>query len=175
MADIVNYFSYQIPHNMVMFIGTEKDQIINTISYYKNERGQDEVQLPSLDEIIKLNEINIDVAFPMLKIDHCISAEVRDNVFFHVNVNAFVYIQHISRQYECFKRGDLYKFKAGAPVFGLWFLPEYIMKGIKEYDWLQHKQQMGEWMENREKVMNDLEKKGVIARPKLFSPPIIMN
>ncbi len=122
--------------------------------------------LPSLDQIVefgKSREINITAAFPMAQMNANISAEVRKKVFFHVNANAFDYVQQVAQSYEELKRGDLYKFQS-LPAFGLWFLPEYIMQGLREYDWKKHETQVRSWLNTREEVLSELEREGVFTR-----------
>lgn len=165
------YYGYHVPDSGTSLIGTEKEQIVNTLSYYKHQRGQGEIVLPSLEDIFNLGEINITSGFPMAQVDANISAEVRENVYFHVNANAFSWIQNVAQDYEKLKRADLYKFQT-LPLFGLWFLPKDIMQGIREYDWKQHEAQVQSWLTNREIVLNDLEQKGAIVRVKLVKVPV---
>ncbi|MEK6969969.1 MAG: hypothetical protein AABW48_06080 [Nanoarchaeota archaeon] len=159
------YYGYQVPDSGTCLIGTEKDQIVNTLSYYKHQRGQGDIVLPTLEDIFNLGEINITAVFPMAKVDDNISAEVREKVYFHVNANAFGWMQKVAQDYEKLKRADLYKFQT-LPLFGLLFLPEDIMQGIRDYDWKQHEAQVRSWLGQREEVLGDLERKGVIARVK---------
>ena len=162
MGKDIKYFGYRIPETLSVFIGTEKSQIINTLEYYANERGQ-QCPIPSEEEISPLKEVNITCALPLAVVDHNVSVEARSNFFFHVNANAFDYIQEVSRTYEKLKRGDLFKFKAGADIFGLWFLPEYVMQGLREYDWEQHRNQINVWMNKREAVLQEGRRRGHLA------------
>lgn len=72
---------------------------------------------------------------------------------FHVNANAVDYVKQIAAHYECLRRGELFKFKAGAPILGLWFLPEDIMQGLRDYDWQQHGSQLEQWLSQRDEVI----------------------
>ena len=169
----MKYFGYSVPDTLTCVVGTKKSQIINTMSYYKNERGQGEIIIPSLDKIVTLSEIHINVGFPMMRPDESISAEVRKKVLFEVNANAFSHMKNIAQFYEKLKRGDLYKFQT-LPVFGLWFLPEYIMEGIRKYDWSKHDAQVNSWMEKLEKDLSNIGKEGHIIHVKKV-PAIGMN
>jgi hypothetical protein len=160
-------FVYEIPNAISVFMGTEKAQIINTIRYYKDDRRQDGFKIPSESEIKNLERIIITCGFPMMHKDHFISVEVRKNVIFSVNANFYEYIKELSQGYEHLKRADLYKFQAGAESFGLFFLPEYVMEGIRDYDWSQHEEQMSAWIHKRTEIIEEGVRKGVLYVPKV--------
>ena len=72
-------------------------------------------------------------------------------------------VQRTGQNYESLKRGGLYKFQT-LPLFGLYFLCEDIMKGIKEHDWKKHEPQINEWLGIREDVLNEAERRGHVRR-----------
>jgi hypothetical protein len=156
-------FEYPVNIEPGSFIGTEKAQIINTIRYYRDERGEDRLKIPSESEIKNLERSVINCAFPLLVPEHYITAEVRPNVTFEVNANFYERMRKLSQGYEHLKRGDLYKFDPG---LGLFFLPEYIMKGIKDYDWKQHEEQIKAWMDDRSSFIGEKVREGVLYVPK---------
>jgi hypothetical protein len=143
------YFSHQLPNTLTLFIGTEKSQVIKTLEYYKFERGQSRIAIPDEKELLNLEGVIISCAFPLLNKDQFIEATVRENVRFDVNANFYQEIQKIAANYKELKRAELYKFDPGLELFGLWFLPEYIMQGLQEYNWKQHEEQVNEWLKVR--------------------------
>jgi len=160
-ARVRSYFGYdKVPGTI--FIGTTPSQIVNTVNYYRNERGQD-IAMPAKGEIIRLDEINITACFPLAKVDHNIEARVKPNVIFWVNANAFDYVQQVAANYEELKRGDLYKFQT-LRLFGLFFLPEDIMKAVRKYDWKKHQTQIDEWMGVRKADLQEAERRGILRR-----------
>src|SRR3989344_7658426 len=148
------YFGYQIPNTNATLIGTQPKQIVKIIEYYHKEREMwKDVSVPSRDQIYELEEINITCVFPLAKVDHNIRAEVRPNFIFWINSNAFDYMKEVAASYEELKREELFKFQT-LPIFGLWFLPEYIMQGLRKYKWQQNQQQIDEWLSERERDLD---------------------
>ncbi len=157
----MKYFGYDVA--LTHLVGDDPKQIIRTLEYYKDFRGAD-IAIPSESEIRELPKVRVECAFPMMNPSHVVEARLEENVSFLVNANAFVYIQALSLGYEILKRGDLYKFYPGITSFGLYFLPESIMKGLQDYNWSQHASQVEEWLSARESILNDLQNAGHIVR-----------
>ncbi|MFH0752252.1 MAG: hypothetical protein V1914_01510 [archaeon] len=157
----MKYFGHQL--GFTRLIGTDAKQIIRTLEYYRNERGQTNFDIPSESDISEVTRLEIECAFPLLSQNHFIEAKLEEKVSFFVNANAFSYIQALALSYEQLKRGDLYKFEPGLSTLGLYFLPENIMKGLKDYDWSQHKAQVEDWLQVRSKVLNDMRTKGLLV------------
>jgi len=152
-----------IKDSKIYYIGTNKKQVKNTIEYYIKERGQ-VLDIPSDSDISELTEINISCALPLAHMKQNLRAEIRNNVIFWINANAFDYVQRVSQNYEGLKRGDLFKFVPGVDFFGLFFLPEYIMEGLRDYDWGRHMEQVRKWLGRRETILNEGEQRGKIHR-----------
>ena len=160
----MGYFGYQIPNSMTVLIGAEKQEIINTLRYYRDDRGQRNFDIPREQDLLELGDVHVTCGLAILHKDHFIDAEVEDNVYFHVNANAFEYVQSQVRDYEGLRRGDLYKFIPGVDIFGLFFLPESIMKSLKEHDWEQYREQIDSWTRVREDALDGLERDGHLIR-----------
>ncbi|MBI5066118.1 hypothetical protein HZA97_07825 [Candidatus Woesearchaeota archaeon] len=162
----MKYFIHQPDHYWILFVGTEKEQIINTVKYYRDQRGVSNLSIPDDSKIKEISKLEIMCTFPMLKVDQFIEAEVREKVKLNVNANAFDHVRYIAQFYEDLKRGDLYKFNPGMPnIDGMYLLPEYIMKGINEYNWDQHSKQIDAWLSERERIIRVMEKDKRFYRP----------
>lgn len=162
----MNYYYHRVNGLGACCIGTEKEQIISLINYYK-KRGEENLIIPKLEDIESIKEVTIPVAFPFLNINHFIYPEVRENITFMVNANAYHYMINLAQFYERQKRSELYKFQT-IESFGLWFLPEYIMEGIRKFDWRKYDKQVSEWLEEREKSLQPLEDEGKISVSKII-------
>lgn len=157
MPKWLKYYSYRLPESFkVVLVGTEKSQIISTIEHYR-QRGQN-IVLPDESRISETPSLEIRCANPLLSPKFFFKAEVRENIVFDVNANFYYDILEVADNYKILKRGDLYKFQAGITEFGLYFLPEYIMEGVKEYDWNQHKEIVDKW----DKVLDDISNDRII-------------
>ena len=159
---------YQIPDTLCRLVGDSPQQIINTLKFYKH-RGPEyhswkKAKTPSEAEIKDVEDVCISCALPLAKIYHNIEVKVRENFSFEINANAFDWVKKQAKVYEELKRVDLFKFIAGAPVFGLWFLPEQIMEDLRNYDWDQHQRQINTWLAQREVDLDDAERMGFLYR-----------
>lgn len=163
----MKYFGYSpatsmgLPFNAGPFkryVGTNIDEILSTFSYYNDVRGFAQ-KIPLIEELIELDSLVIDFSLPWAG-KRVIEAKVRENVTFKVNINAFAEIQKLALFYQQLKRGDLYKVDCKIPSLGIWYLPEHIMVGLKEYNWSQHQKQANEWLTEWQKGMAEIEKKG---------------
>jgi hypothetical protein len=141
----LTYFSHHPKGTNITLIGTDKEQIFSTLRHYK-------LPLPSDDNIHKLARVTIFCALDFNLPTHSFKAEVLDGVSFEVHATAFEYIKKTAEDFDNLKRGDLYKFDTGLKEYGLLFLPEYIMQGIKDYDWNQHKEEVDKWMKSEQMV-----------------------
>jgi len=142
----MNYFLYEIPEQEKRFlIGTDKNQIINGMEFIRDNYRAN-VSIPSDSDIKETLKLNIGCSFKPLNPDQHLEVEIRDNVTFDVYANSFYYIRWLSENSEKMKRGDLFKFDTGMAAWGIYFLPEYIMQGLREYDWDQHNKQLWEWL-----------------------------
>ncbi|MDP3966203.1 MAG: hypothetical protein Q8Q04_01595 [archaeon] len=151
-------------------VGNNENQIINTLKYYKFERGAEEkefdkIQIPQIYEIENREKISIPVALPLANLMQDLGVKVNSSIEFIVNANAVTYLRNIADSYQNLKRGDLYKFTPGIDYFGLWFLPEEIMEGLKNYDWSPHQKQIRTWLLKREGILKNMEGKGFLLRP----------
>lgn len=152
--DQPSYVFYHVPDTLTTFIGNEKSQIVNTLEHYK-ARGREKIAIPEIEKIRRLDSAEIGCALPILKPEHFFKVKLDEVISFDINANAFNYIQLVANRYEELKRGDLFKFDTGLPnVFGLFFLPENVMKGLKNYDWKQYEKQVDEWMGIRNKMLD---------------------
>jgi hypothetical protein len=141
----LKYFSHHPQRTNITLIGTDKKQIISTLRHYN-------LPIPSDDDIRQLARVRVLCAFGYHIPNHYFDAEIREGVSFEIHANAFDYIRKVAEDFDDLKRGDLYKFDTGRREYGLLFLPEYIMQGMKEYDWNRHKRQVDEWMEGVRKT-----------------------
>lgn len=157
------YFHYNVPNSASFFIGDTKREILETLNYYRNERGQKDFDIPNENVISSVERFVVNCAFPLLHKDHFIEAEVCKGAIFDINANALDYVKGVGQNYEPFKRGSLFKFQT-LDLFGLFFLPESVMKGLRDYDWKPHEEQVREWMLEREGVLNEAESRGHLAR-----------
>ena len=145
-------------------VGTDPQQIIDTAKYYRDERGQIQANIPERDDIWKVDKLNVLCAFPLMRTDHFIDAEVAPGFTFQINANAFDYMKNLGKDYERLRRGALYKFET-VEAFGLWFLPKEVMEGLKNHDWNQHLRQINIWMAQREEILDEGVRRGHIVRP----------
>jgi hypothetical protein len=161
----MRYYIYQPSQIYTFFVGTDKEQIKKTIEYYKKDRANSQLEVPSDEEIKEISKLEITCAFPMLKVNHFIEAEISEGIILRVNANAFDYIRLLSQDIENSKRGELYKFNPGMPhIDGMYLLPEQVMKGLEKYPWDKHSEQIDDWLEDREKVIKKMEEKGMFYR-----------
>ena len=166
MPNWLKYYSYKIPESFkTILVGTDRSQIINTLNYYKTKRGQ-ELRVPLETEIYEATSLEIRCGLPFISSKFFFKAEVRPNVILDVNANAVDYAKDIAENYEKLKRGDLYKFEPGLSEFGLYFLPEYIMQGISDYDWSQHKSIIDKWKRLEDDLKEDV---GIIRKQDIKS------
>ncbi len=165
------YFQYEFPKIPVVMIGTEKEEIIDTIIYYKTtHEGDGALVVPSASDIFEISGLELECCFPMCIPKHSIRAEVRPNIVLVVNANAFDHVVGMGRDYECLRRGRLYEFGTGLPYkFRRWFLPEFIMQGIIDYDWLKHSSQVDQWNGNLDGAWSNLERENLMVRTKRVS------
>lgn len=164
------YFIYEpkdIP-DFVQLIGNERSQIVKTMNYYRDLSYPWDI--PSDEEVSPLFlPFKISCSFPLAHMDHNIDVEVKEGIFFHVNANAFDHVQKVARNYEILRRGELYKFDVGSNIFGLKYLPESVMQGLRDYNWSRHVSQIEAWMRERKASLDGLGKEGHLAvSKKLF-------
>jgi len=158
------YFAYQPSNGGAVFVGNDKRQIIRTVEYYVRRGDQENVVIPGERDILEVSgDVNVTVALPLAGIHQNISARVRPRAVFHVNANAVDYIKGVASNYESLRRGDLFKFEPGASIFGLWFLPEDIMQGLRDYNWQQHESQITSWLDQRAAVIDEGRRRGVLG------------
>jgi len=143
----MGYFSYHPPETNITLIGTDKEQIRSTLKHY-------DLSIPHDRDMHQLARVRVLCALGAKdpSISHFFFAEVRDQVSFQVHTSAFKYIKKIAEDYKDLKRGALYKFDTGRDDFGLLFLPEYIMQGLRVYEWDQHREEVEAWMKTEEEV-----------------------
>lgn len=157
------YFAYQLLNRGAVFIGNDKGQIKRTIDYYVKRGDQNGIIIPEEKDILELiGDVNITVVLPFAGMNQNISARVTPRAVFHVNANAINYIRGVASNYERLKRGELFKFEPGVRAFGLWFLPEDIMQGLRNYNWQQHESQVKEWLCQRNEVLERGRRKGIL-------------
>ena len=149
----MKYFSYHPERTNIIVIGTDKKHITSTLMHYA-------LPIPPEEDMRQLAKVSIMCALGYPATSHFFEAEIRDGVFIRVHANAFKYIKEIAEDFENLKRGDLYKFDTGRRDYGLLFLPDYIMQGLKAYAWNRHKEQVEEWMEDEQEGRPDDVKTG---------------
>ncbi len=159
----MTYFDYNIPNSWSRFIGDTKKEILETLDYYRNERGQRDFDIPNEDVISNVKKFAVNCAFPLLNVNHFIEAEICKGAIFSINANALNYVKNVGQNYETFKRGSLFKFQT-LDSFGLFFLPESVMKGLRDYNWKPHEEQVRKWMLERERVLNEGARRGHLTR-----------
>ncbi|MBI2564658.1 hypothetical protein HYV79_01565 [Candidatus Woesearchaeota archaeon] len=156
-----NYYFYNLL--CWTFLGDTKDQIINTVKHY-NSKFNAGIDIPLDSEITQPLSIEIICVLPLFNPNHFFEANVIDNVFFRINANAFHHVQELAFYYETLKQGDLYELNTAG--FGGYFVPEAVVKALKEYDWKKHEKQVRAWLLERYQVLSDAEKKGFFHRLK---------
>ena len=149
----MKYFSYHPDGTNIILIGTDKKHIISTLMNYA-------LPIPPEEDMHQLAKVSIMCALGYPVTSYFLEAEIKDGVLFRVHANAFKYIKEIAEDFEDLKRGDLYKFDTGRRDYGLLFLPEYIMQGLRDYDWNRHKEQVDEWMEGEQEARPEEVKTG---------------
>src|SRR3989338_8308070 len=159
MADECRYFRYQLPNSGVVFIGTERQQITRTLEHYRaNGKLNDasgNLQIPPETDFLEMQEdIEVVCVFPLGSKRQFVDARIRPRAVFHINANAFDYVGAAGRDYERKKRGELYKFET-VKIMGLWFLPEDVMQGLRDYDWTQHTAQIDQWLDKRGAMLEE--------------------
>ena len=159
---VKKYYAFNLGN--FLLIGMTKQEIINTMDYYTNERKLEGSRVPKESEIwVPEGDIYVNCAFPLVHKDHHFNAEVRKGFFFNVYENALDYVKDLAKNYEELKRGDLFKVVT-LEAFGFYFLPEYVMEGVRKYDWSQYDQQVNEWLGIRENILQSAENAGVLRR-----------
>lgn len=163
----MKYFGYKF--DLFLLVGTDSRQIIDTMGYYRNVRGKD-VAVPSEPDIFDVGKLEIECMFSMYCPHHFIDVSVSDSLSFRINANAFGYVRDVAQHYGELKRGSLYKFAPpllNVSPFGpiaLYYLPESVMRGLKDHDWGQHNEQIKEWLGGRESVLDDMLDSGLLER-----------
>lgn len=161
MNNSQEYFQYRCPdkEDLILIgktkdqIGKTKDQIVKTLEYYRYERKKD-VCIPSQGMILPSTSHQISLALPIFNPDHSLIAKVSDTVTFKINANAFDLAQSFMKHYEDNKRGELYKFKKRLTEPFTYFLPESLMKSLRNYEWsVQDMLNIQNWEANRERGM----------------------
>ncbi len=150
----MEYFQYEVSGQKLVLIGTEKEQIVRTMEYYYSMYGEKNIVVPREDQIKNILRIDIGCSFPPKINDQSFTAYIRDNVSFEIYANAFYYVRFLSDNYDKmdkngklrYKRGRLFKFDTGLKAWGVYLLPEYIMEGLRKYDFDQHEAQVIEWL-----------------------------
>lgn len=155
----MEYFGYEFL--VWHFIGTDKKQVMETAAEYAETEKWSGIEAPKEEDIQKLEKICIRFVYPMAANSQFFNAEVRENVICRVNANAFSLVRRLAETYEQLRTGSLYGFAASSH---LWFLPEYIMQGMREYNWQQHEAQVNEWLEVLNNTLARMEEKGSFAR-----------
>lgn len=150
-----NYFIHRQENMVPILVGKNKNQIINTLAYYKEERGEDQIIIPKKSEIGRLESACFTCSLPIANVKHFVDIAMDDWISFNINANAYAYVQRLAENYEELKRGDLYKFNPGIEVLGLYFLPENVMKWLKGFDWSKHQKQVDEWLGMRQQVADN--------------------
>ena len=164
----MQYIGYRIPESLIMLVGNDKDQIINTIDYYRNQRGS-KIGAASVEDMFDVDSLRIECVFSMCCIDHFINLEV-DDVKFRINANAFSYVKSKVLDYSKLRRGEMYKFSPGLMSGGpyglvsLYYLPENVMRGLKDHDWSVHDKQIESWISSREKLLDGMVNTGGLER-----------
>jgi hypothetical protein len=159
----MNYFVYEMTKYRAAFVGTEKKQIIHTLEYYRNQRKKDFVKVPGESAISEREKVNIQCVRPMSG-KGLLEAEVRENFVIGITDSAYSYVERTARYYERLRRGELFKFEPGEGLFEVYFLPEFVMQGLRDYDWNKHK--VREWVRNREESCRKLERTGLLLTRK---------
>ena len=149
----MNYLCYHPKETNATLIGTERESILETLRHYG-------LPAPSNGQIRHLSGVKVICSLGIPITDYFFQAEVRKGVLFLVHANAFDYIKEIAEGYEALKRGGLYKFDPGRRAFGLLFLPEYIMSGLRAYDWDRFRAQVDEWMMHEQQVRPEMTQTG---------------
>jgi len=150
-----------------LFFGTTRDELTRTLKYIRDRSGEQDGIIPPASEFSKLEKICVTVDFPLLSPEQYIRAEVRKNVVFSVNANAFDHIQRsleaYARDKNKFKWGTLYALNTGS----FWcLLPGCIMESLRRYNWDQHRAQVEKWLSDREKKLCELERNCALERPR---------
>ncbi len=159
----MGYFFYRIPGTPSMFVGMAPSQIVETIDYY-NARGDqpEKIIIPREEDIERSDSIYLTVLRPFYDLNQFIDAEIRKGFHLHINANSFWAVRAISRNFSHLKRGPLYKFFPG--IHGQFWLPEFVMEGMRDYDWTQHVSQIDQFNADLNSRLEKLENRGIIIR-----------
>ena len=147
--------SHFLSHKMNLpMYGEKKEEILETMRYYFLERRHEqEKDMPSEESInesiIEVPKLKIECFWPVFHVNHFLEAKVMDDTIVSVNTNALEHVLGQLKRSDELKRGQLYKFSPGQyfnpGMFPYVFLPEKVMKAMKEYNWAQHNEQLREW------------------------------
>jgi len=133
-------YAYLEKATLINFVGNTKDQIINTLQYYKEDRGVSKLEIPCSDEIKRVNSSNPIVirCVQPCSIETYIGVKINENIHFKVNPGMYIDVITQAANYQLVKRGDLYKFDSGLGPWKIWLLSEDIIQSLNDYDWEQH-------------------------------------
>ena len=140
------YYKYRIPDTRPIFIGTEREQIYDTLDHYRNKHPSDphlveKYQRPHQWNISVLEKLALKCKDPHERSRHFSTAEIREGVMLKFDTRGWHFLREIAHEYEHLKRGSLYKLQVceGAQLY---LLPQSFMEGIRGYNWLKHQRQM---------------------------------
>ncbi|MFH1456126.1 MAG: hypothetical protein ABIF40_04195 [archaeon] len=147
------YYAYLEKNSLVNFVGNTKDQILNTLQYYKEDRNVSELEIPCSDEIKRVHSSNPIVirCVQPCSIETYIDVKINENIHFKVNPGMYIDVITQAANYQLVKRGDLYKFDSGLGPWKIWLLSEDVMQSLNDYDWEQHQKFVEEILSINEK------------------------
>ena len=148
------WFFYACRQASWFLYGENPRQIIETIRYYKEDRGASHLEIPSENDLEVKNELWLSAVFPLSLDDQNLSLEFPNKVRFKVNANAFDHVRKTLRDFERLKRGELYKFVIDHRF--VHFIPQSVIRPIAEYNLAQHTSQVDQWLAQREDILNNI-------------------
>ena len=147
------YFFHALENHSLNFYGDEAANgrdIINTLDHYKRCGGSfGRIVIPSSESLERVERFTVRcfLSRTIMNPDHHIDLEPLPRARFEINANAYNWVKRQIDDYTNLRRGDLYIFDSkNSPELGLHFLPEKVMSALHDYDWIQHEEQIKEWL-----------------------------
>jgi len=161
------------------FYAEDMEQMERTIRHYQVESTIRQNQNPNplltkmpleLPEfkIEEVDKIYLQAVFPQVRIDQHFLAPITPNFDLRIYSNAF---EEIRRQFlsgDKALRGGLYKLQLTETNVA--FLPKEIFLAGRDYNWMQHHEQILEWERDRERSLQTMDYAGHFQR-RVFCAP----
>ena len=147
---------------LASIIATERSQITKTLEHYIEEG--EKLSLPKNNQIYETESFSMSFILPLSSSRFNFKTEIMPGITLSTNANSIWVIKELAKNYTSLRRGELYKFTSTINGDGLYFLPEHVMIGIKNYDWTKHWDLLGQW----EKVVEGMKSPKIGRLESLF-------